>query len=74
MSEKFQTFRSKERARSGFVGKERGGLGKDGGGSGQRMHFVGKKLIIVGKENCIICRYPLFQDILAVIVTHRKRG
>ena len=47
VSEKLQTFRSKERAWREFVGK-------DWRWYGQRLHFVGKKRVSVGKEKCII--------------------
>ena len=49
VSEKLQTFRSKERARKEFVGKEWGGLGKDWGGLGKdcilwiKANFRGQK-------------------------------
>ena len=43
VSEKLQTFRSKERARIGFVCKEREGVGKEGGGLGKECILSGGK-------------------------------
>ena len=60
VSEKLQTFRSKERARREFVAKI-GGVCAKIGGVWAKIAFCGKKLIFVGKKKCIVRLKALLQ-------------